>query len=225
MRRPNAKLLATLVVLGGLVLLGSQLPIQEHAGDFLVWIEGLGVWAPVIFVVLYGLAVSTMMPTWWLSIGAGVLFGSAFGLGLAWLGAALGGVVSFLLGRTLMGATVRGWLERHPHLRAVDREIEARGWLAAVLLRLSPLTPWNLLNYGLGVTRLSLRGFVASLPAALPVLSLYVIVGAAAGEVARPGERALTPLEWVLLGVGLVCTVVVTVWLVRVARRPEDVRR
>lgn len=216
--RSRTKLIATLLVLGGLVVVGTQVPIQEHAGAFLAWVEGLGVFAPLIFVVLYAIAVITMMPTWWLSIGAGVLFGTVGGLGYAWLGASLGGVVSFFLGRTLMGETVRGWIDAHPRLRAIDQEIEARGWVAAVLLRLSPLTPWNILNYGLGVTRISLRGYLASLPAALPVLSLYAVLGSAAGEIARPGERELTTLEWTLLGVGLACTVVVTVWLLRVAR-------
>lgn len=221
MPRPKARLIGTLLVLGGLVVAGALLPVREWMTSFLAWVEGQGVWAPIVFVLLYAVAVITMMPTWGLSIGAGVVFGSTFGLLYAFLGVAIGAGVSFLLGRTLMGATVRGWVEAHPRLRAVDREIEARGWLAGVLLRLSPATPWNILNYGLGVTRISFVGFAASLVAALPVLGLYAMLGAAAGQVAAPGERAFTPWEWVLLTVGLVCTLVVTIWLVRVSRRVE----
>lgn len=221
MTGPKARMLGTLLVLGGLIVAGVLLPVRELMASFLGWVDGLGFWAPIVFVLLYAVAVITMMPTWGLSIGAGVVFGSVAGLTHAFLGVALGGSVAFLLGRTLMGETVRGWIDRHPRLRAIDREIEDRGWLAGVLLRLSPATPWNILNYGLGVTRIPFLGFLASLPAALPVLGLYVMLGAAAGQVAAPGERAFTVWEWVLLAVGLVCTLVVTIWLVRVARRGD----
>lgn len=213
------KLVAALIVVAALVVVGSQLPLQQLAEDFLAWVSGLGSWGPAIFGLVYALAVIVLLPTWPLSIGAGILFGAGPGLGFALLAAAAGGVVSFGLGRTVMGATARRWIDGHPRLRAVDREIQRRGWIAALLLRLSPLTPWNILNYVLGVTRLSLRGYLASLPAMAPVLSLYVILGASMGRIAAPGERGTSPVERVLLGIGLVSTVVVTVWLARVARR------
>ncbi|MDJ0973100.1 MAG: VTT domain-containing protein [Planctomycetota bacterium] len=219
---PRKKLILGVVVLGALIAIGTLLPIQEYTEAFLAWVRDLGVWGPAIFVVVYAVVVVALLPTWWLSIGAGILFGSGPGLAFAFIAAGAGGWVAFLLGRTVMGETARGWIDDHPRLRAVDREIEKRGWIAALLLRLSPLTPWNVLNYVLGVTRLSSRGYLASLPAMLPVLSLYVILGSTMGQLAAPGEREPGPLEWVMLGIGIVSTIVVTVWLVRVATRTED---
>jgi len=204
---------------------GAQLPVQALTQRFLEWVRALGAWGPAIFVIVYAVTVVTLLPTWWLSIGAGMLFGTVSGLGLALLAASCGGVTSFVLGRTLMGRTARTWIDAHTRLRAVDREIERRGWIAALLLRLSPLTPWNVLNYVLGATRLPLRGYAASLPAMVPVLSLYVIVGASMGRLASPRDDGISPVEWGLLGVGAVATVVVTVWLVRVAMREPAARR
>ena len=219
MPRPRQKLLLAVLVLATLVAVGTQLPIQEYTEHFLEWVRGLGAWGPIIFVLIYVFAVVVMLPTWGLSIGAGILFGTGGGLASAFGGAAAGATIAFLLGRTVLGETVRGWIDAHPRLRAVDREIERRGWIAALLLRLSPLTPWNILNYVLGVTRLSLRGYIASFPAMLPVLALYTILGATMGRLAAPEERETSTVEWVLLGVGLVSTVVVTVGLARVATR------
>jgi uncharacterized membrane protein YdjX (TVP38/TMEM64 family) len=208
-----------LLVLGALAVAGSQLPVQSYTQQFLEWVRGLGVLGAVVFVVVYAVAVVALLPTWWLSIGAGMLFGTVLGLGLALLASALGGVAAFFLGRTLMGATARAWIDAHPRLQAVDQEIERRGWIAALLLRLSPLTPWNVLNYVLGATRLTLRGFLASLPAMVPVLSLYVILGSSMGRLASPRDDGIGPMEWVLLGFGVASTIVVTIWLVRVAWR------
>ena len=216
---PRARLTLSLLVVGILVVVGTQLPVQSYTQRFLDWVRALGVWGPAIFVIVYAVTVVTLLPTWWLSIGAGMLFGTAPGLALALLAASLGGATSFVLGRTLMGQTARTWIDGHPRLQAVDREIERRGWIAALLLRLSPLTPWNVLNYVLGATRLTLRGYAASLPAMVPVLSLYVILGATMGRLASPKDDGIGPMEWALLGVGAVSTVVVTVWLVRVALR------
>lgn len=213
----RSKLLLAVCVLVGIVVAGTQLPVRGLTEQFLGWVRDLGLWGPAVFVLVYAAVVVALLPTWWLSIGAGILFGTASGLGLAFLGAGAGGIVAFVLGRTVMGSTARRWIDAHGRLRAVDREIEKRGWIAALLLRLSPLTPWNILNYVLGVTRISARGYLASLPAMLPVLSMYVILGSTVGSLAAPEEKATSPVEWALLGVGLVSTVVVTVWLARVA--------
>lgn len=219
MSRPRARTALLLLCLGALVVAGSQLPIEAYTREFLAWVRSLGMWGPLIFVAVYAVAVVTLLPTWWLSIGAGMLFGSVSGLGLALLASSVGGAAAFFLGRTLMGETARAWIDAHPRLQAVDQEIERRGWIAALLLRLSPLTPWNILNYVLGATRLPLRGYLASLPAMVPVLSLYVILGASMGRLASPRDDGIGPVEWVLLGVGAASTIGVTVWLLRVAFR------
>jgi uncharacterized membrane protein YdjX (TVP38/TMEM64 family) len=212
-----------LALLAGLILAGRWLPLAHWVEEVFAWVEGLGPWAPVVFVLVYALVTVLCIPTWALSVGGGVLFGVALGIPLVLGSAALGATLAFLLGRTLMRGAVERWVGAYPRLQAVDREIARRGWLVAALLRLSPLVPYNVLNYTLGLTSLSLGGYLVSLVAMLPVLALYVGIGAALGDVAVGGERTRSTAEWALLGVGLLATLVVSVWLGRVAtgRLPE----
>lgn len=215
--RRRALLFAAALLL--LVLAGALAPVRAWATAFLGWVEGLGPAGPVLYAVVFVLAVVLMLPTWELAMGAGILFGTPLGLGVTFAGNALGATGAFLLGRTVMGGVARRWIDRHEHLRAVDEEIERRGWLAAVLLRLSPLVPYNVLNYALGVTRLSFAGHLVSLPAMLPVLAFWVVLGSTVGSLTVDKDRTPTALEWAVLGVGLLSTVVLVAWMVRVARR------
>jgi apolipoprotein N-acyltransferase len=208
-----------LVVLAGLALAARWLPLSDWAGGFIAWVDGLGPWAPVVFVLIYALVTVLCIPTWGLSIGGGALFGVALGIPVVLISAAAGATVAFLLGRTLMRGPVERWMGDHARMQAVDREISRRGWLVAALLRLSPLVPYNVLNYALGLTSLSFVGYLVSLTAMLPVLALYVGIGAAVGDAALGGERTRTPAEWALLGLGVLATLIVTAWLGRVATR------
>ena len=96
------------------------------------------------------------------------------------------------------------------------------GWKIVGLTRLSPIFPFNLLNYAYGLTKVSLRDyFFASWIGMFPGTVMYVYIGSLAGSVATVGaeERVRTTGEWVLYGVGLVATVVVTIYVTRLARK------
>jgi uncharacterized membrane protein YdjX (TVP38/TMEM64 family) len=198
--------------------------VADWADSLFAWVGGLGAWGPVLYAALYALATVLFVPGLILSIGAGIVFDVPTGMAVVFAGATVGATVAFLLGRTLMRDTVRRWMEVHPRMRAVDREIDRRGWLFAVLLRLSPAIPFNALNYGLGLTGLSLRGFWIGCLAMIPGIALYVGLGSALGGAALGADRERTAGEWTLLAVGLAATLAVTLWLARVALRriPED---
>src|SRR5262249_61840093 len=118
-----------------------------------------------------------------ITLGAGAAFGLIRGTLAVSAGSTLGAAAAFLLGRTL----ARGWVEHKvankPRFRALDQAIGAEGFKIVLLLRLSPVFPFNVLNYALGLTRVSFRSYlVASWIGMLPGTVMYVYLGAALGS-------------------------------------------
>ena len=111
--------------------------------------------------------------------------------------------------------------------KVIDEAVAREGWKIVALLRLSPVVPFNVLNYAFGVTRVSLRDYVlASWIGMMPGTLMYVYLGSIAGDLASAGvgRAERTPAEWALYAVGLVATIVVTVFVTRLARRALDKR-
>jgi uncharacterized membrane protein YdjX (TVP38/TMEM64 family) len=187
----------------------------------LAWVTGLGLWGPAIFVLLYVLATVFLLPAVALTLGAGALFGVVWAFVLVTVGATLGAVAAFLVGRYL----ARDWVSRRiagsASLGAIDEAVARGGWRIVALTRLSPAFPFVLLNYAFGLTRVPLRHYVpATLVGMMPGIALYAYLGSLAGDVAAAaaGGRARTPWEWALYGLGFLATVAVTVYVTRLAR-------
>jgi uncharacterized membrane protein YdjX (TVP38/TMEM64 family) len=156
-----------------------------------------------------------------LTVGAGVVFGLLRGFVIVSISATLGATAAFLVGRYLARGWIAGKIEGHPKFKAIDEAVAREGWKIVGLLRLSPVVPFNVLNYAFGVTRVSLRHYVvASWIGMMPGTLLYVYLGSIAGDLAGAGGRASrTPAEWAFYAVGLVATIAVTVFVTRLARR------
>jgi uncharacterized membrane protein YdjX (TVP38/TMEM64 family) len=183
-------------------------------------IAGLGMWGPVLFALLYVVATVLFLPGWVLTLGAGAVFGVVKGLPIVSVSATLGATAAFLVGRYLARDWVARRIEGNPRFRAVDEAVAREGWKIVGLMRLSPVFPFNLLNYAFGITRVSLRDFVlASWIGMLPGGLLYVYLGSLAGTIAGASGAARTPAEWAFYAVGLCATVGVTVYVTRLARR------
>ena len=184
--------------------------------QMLAAIEGLGPWGPVLFVLLYIVAAVLFVPGSALTLGAGALFGVGLGSALVSVGATLGATAAFLVGRYLARDWVAKKIAGHAAFAAIDRAVAAEGWKIVGLTRLSPAFPFSLLNYAFGLTRVSLRDYVlASWIGMMPGTVMYVYLGSIARAA---GEKQRTPGEWALYGVGLLATIVVTVFVTRLAR-------
>jgi uncharacterized membrane protein YdjX (TVP38/TMEM64 family) len=138
------------------------------------------------------------------------------------LGATLGSTFSFLVARYLARSAIERRLADRPRFRAIDKAVAQQGLKIIFLVRLSPVFPYNLLNYGLGLTRVRLLDYVLACFGMIPGTFLYVYYGKALGSlVAVAGgtapERGAG--DWVLLGLGLVATVLVRMFVARIARR------
>lgn len=216
------KMVLAAVAVVGLLGAAHYFRAQDLLKQALSWISGLGAWGAVVFVLLYILACVLFLPGWVLTVGAGVVFGVVMGTILVSAGATLGATAAFLVGRYGARDWVAGKLEGRPEFKRIDEAVGREGWKIVLLTRLSPIFPFNLLNYAFGLTKVSLRDFVwASWLGMLPGSLLYVYIGSLAGDLATlgAGGRERTPAEWAIYGVGLLATVAVTVYVTRVARR------
>lgn len=199
-------LAAALLILGGRQL-GVYIP------QFRAWVEGLGALAPIVFILGYAVATVAFIPGSALTVAAGAIFGVVEGMIYTLVGATIGASAAFLLARYVARGAIERRISGNPRFAAIDKAVGRQGFKIVALLRLSPVLPFNLLNYALGLTRVRFLHYLAASVAMLPGTLLYVYSGAAVGELAGgAGNR-------VLLGIGLVATIVVTAFITRLAGR------
>lgn len=214
------KLVGLIVAVVGLLVAFRYLPINDYLASFLEYLQSLGVWGPVLLAAAYVVATVFMAPGLILTLGAGFAFGVVTGTIAVSIGSVLGATAAFLIGRYFARGFVQQQTKNFPKFAAVDRAVEASGFKIVMLTRLSPVFPFNVLNYLYGATSVSLKDYVlASWIGMLPGTILYVYFGTVA--------KSLTDLlagkieggvgQTVLLGVGLLATVIVTVYVTRIA--------
>ena len=213
------KIFVVLAVVVGLILAGRQLDLAP----ILEAVEDLGFWGPVALGAIYLVAPTLMVPGAVLTLGAGALFGVVTGSITVIISATLGASVAFLVGRY----AARGWVQKrfvkgNDRFAAVDAAVGREGFKVVLLTRLSPLFPFNMLNYAYGLTSVSLKDYMlASFIGMMPGTVMYVYLGAVAGSVAETasGGSSKTPGEWTLLALGLLATIVVTIYVTKIAKR------
>src|SRR5229473_2558883 len=200
-----------------LVLAVKYFHVQDLLKAALDWIGKLGPWGPVIFVGIYIVATVFFIPGSVLTLGAGAVFGVVLGSVCVSISATLGATAAFLVGRYLARDAIARKIQKNEKFAAIDRAVADEGWKIVLLTRLSPVFPFTLLNYAFGLTRVKLSHYVlASWIGMIPGTVMYVYLGSLVNVGA--GHRQRTTGEWILYGVGLLATVIVTVFVTRLAR-------
>lgn len=195
------------------------LPLEQLMSGIKEWIDGLGYWGPLALGALYILATVLFIPGTILSLAAGGLFGLWLGFAIISLASTIGAAAAFLIARYLARKRVAKMVKNNRHLDALDRAIGEGGWKVVGLLRLSPAIPFNVQNYLYGVTSIEFWPCVlTSWVAMMPGTFLYIYIGHVSGA-ALGQQRQRSTAEWVMLGVGLLATIAVTVYVTRLAKR------
>nr|WP_228055174.1 TVP38/TMEM64 family protein [Gloeocapsopsis crepidinum] len=195
---------------------------QGWLRNALQWIDSLGTVGAIAFILLYIVATIAFLPGSILTLGAGVVFGVFLGSFYVFIGATLGATAAFLVGRYL----ARGWVAKkiagNKKFRAIDQAVGREGLKIVLLTRLSPIFPFNLLNYAYGVTGVSLKDYFIGSVGMIPGTIMYVYIGSLAGSIATIGTEAQPDnpvVQWTIRILGFIATVAVTLYVTKLARK------
>lgn len=206
-----------LLLLLTFVLLLIFLPWPYWLGQFLTWVESIGAWGPVIVAIVYIICTIFAIPGSILTLGAGFIFQSVWkGTITISIGSTVGCICAFLLGRTILRGWVENKIQHYEIFKAVDSAIALKGWLVVLLLRLSPIVPFNVLNYALGLTKVGLLEYsFCSWLGMLPATIAAVYIGTTLSSITQiiNGNISPTPLTTSIFIAGLLATIVVVIIL------------
>ncbi|MBD1900537.1 TVP38/TMEM64 family protein [Trichocoleus sp. DQ-A3] len=211
-------------LIAALIFAARYFNVQELLKSALAWIDSLGFWAPVTFILIYILATVLFIPGSILTLGAGVVFGVILGSTYVFIGATLGATAAFLVGRYLARGWVSKQIENNPKFEVIDQAVAEEGFKIVLLTRLSPIFPFNLLNYSFGITQVSLKDYFLASIGMIPGTIMYVYIGSLAGSIAtigavQPKNSETEIAQWVVRIVGFIATVAVTIYVTRIARK------
>lgn len=217
------KLLIVVTAIAGIVAAWQLLPLEAWLRRLPDWIQGAGASGVLVYAGVYLIAGVAMLPGSAVTLVAGFAWGPVWGVAIVSPVSVLTSTIAFLLGRTLLRDWVRRRVVANPKFAAIDEAVGRDGFKIVLLLRLSPIFPYNLLNYALGLTSVRLGDYLlASFLGMLPGTILYVYLGSlvsSVGELIDGGQPRGGPAQSALYWGGLVATVLAT-WLVtRIARR------
>ncbi|HKJ86238.1 MAG TPA: TVP38/TMEM64 family protein [Spirochaetia bacterium] len=220
--KSTTKVVLLLVAAAALITAGILFDVNTYLRSLLDWVREQGVLGVIVFAGVYITATVFFIPGSILTLGAGFVYGVVWGTLYVSVASTIGATAAFLVGRYLARDWVASKVAGNERFSSIDAAVGNEGWKIVGLTRLSPIFPFNLLNYAYGLTKVSLRDyFFASWIGMFPGTVMYVYIGSLAGSLASVGaeERVRTTGEWVLYGVGLAATVIVTLYVTRLARK------
>lgn len=219
------KLLLIGLIIIALIILTRQFDIQALLQTLILWVQGLGVLGPVVYIIIYNLATLLFIPGSLLTLKGGCLFGVFWGSAYVLIAATVGATLAFFIGRYLSRNWVVQQIEKYPKFKAIDQAVAREGWKIVLLTRLSPVFPFNLLNYAFGVTQISLKDYMLGSLGIVPGTIMYVYIGSLAGNLAltNTSHQPVTPetqmWQWIMQGLGLIATLGVTVYITKIAQK------
>jgi len=221
-RGGRARVAGGLALLAALIVALRFLPLADRLQNLVDRFTALGPWGIGLFTVVYALAAIFFVPGSVLTIGAGAIYGLGWGFVAVSAGSTLGAAGAFLIARYVARDRVERWAAQDPRFAAIDQAVGHEGWKIVLLTRLSPVFPFNLLNYLFGLTRVGFGAYIlASWIGMMPGTLLYVYLGFAGRALAQAaaGRASRSPAEYALWVVGLLATLAVTLYVTRLARQ------
>jgi uncharacterized membrane protein YdjX (TVP38/TMEM64 family) len=196
--------------------------LQEFLENALQWINSLGAIGGIVFIGIYIIATLAFLPAALLTLGAGVIFGVIWGSIYVFIGATLGAIAAFLVGRYLAQGWVKEKISSYKKFAIIDKAVSKEGLKIVLLVRLSPLFPFNLLNYAFGITSVSFQDYLIGSVGMIPGTIMYVYLGSLVGDIALIGSKNQAGniiLHWVIQIMGLIATIAVTVYVTKIAKK------
>jgi uncharacterized membrane protein YdjX (TVP38/TMEM64 family) len=211
--------LAVIGILGGRIWPGGIVAVTQGIVEAL---RGTGIIGAALFTALQiVIALSGAVPASLLGVAAGAIYGLSLGFTLASIGCLLGAVIAFGLSRSMLRPAIERFLSRRGRLRILDAALAAEGWKLVCLLRLSPVMPFSATSYLIGLSTISLPHYLAGTLASLPALFGYVLLGTLTESGLSAWASGANPLQWIMLGVGGIATLLAVAQLGRLVSRQQ----
>lgn len=210
------------IVAVGLTVSFIFLPVRDLLLGVIEWVKQRDQMGIVIYGAIYIVATVAFIPGTILTLGAGLLFGVIVGSFLISIASTIGAAIAFIVGRTLAREYVEARSAQSPKFKAIDEAVGKEGFKIVLLTRLSPLFPFNLLNYLFGITKVSFWKYVlASWIGMFPGTVMYIYFGATVKNLVELSSDKVQGGygKMVLFGIGLVATIVVTIYVTHLARK------
>jgi uncharacterized membrane protein YdjX (TVP38/TMEM64 family) len=208
--------IATIVaVCLALAFLYAFAPSPDPVVSAVAWLQSLGPTGWLVFALLYLCWTVAALPASWPQMIAGFIFGPVLGFVVAHTLSTLSSTATFLLARTRLRTLVAGHFTSDPRFHAIDGAIGSGGTQLVAMLRMSPLSPFNIVTYALSITQVSTRHFVAGTAlGCLPPVLIFTYLGSTVGDLSRLLDgTAASESGWVqalVLATTLVATALVT---------------
>jgi len=231
MTEQNQSLKSKLKLIGGIGLIialaiaAQQFNLSALVQNSLLWVKSLGIWGAIAFITIYNFATILFIPGSILTLGGGALFGVFWGSIYVFIAATLGATSAFLIGRYLTRDWVAQQIADNIKFQAIDRAVAQAGLKIVFLTRLSPVFPFNLLNYAFGVTQVSIKDYILGSIGMIPGTIMYVYLGSLAGDLTALGttnqhlSSETQIAQWAIRILGLIATIAVTIYVTKIAKQ------
>ncbi|NJL78316.1 MAG: TVP38/TMEM64 family protein [Richelia sp. RM1_1_1] len=215
-------LIACLIAI--LIISAKYFNLQGLLTKSLLWVDSLGWWGAIAFIIIYNVATLLFIPGSLLTLKGGCLFGLYWGSLYVLIAAIIGATFAFLVGRYISRDWVCQQIGKNPKFQAIDKAVAKNGFKIVFLTRLSPIFPFNLLNYAFGVTQVSLKDYILGSIGMIPGTIMYVYMGSLIGNIAItnssiPKSPEAQFAQMLLQGIGLIATIFVTIYIAKVAKK------
>ncbi|NET70329.1 MAG: TVP38/TMEM64 family protein [Sphaerospermopsis sp. SIO1G2] len=222
MKTSSCDLICLVVIL---IIAGQYINVLEILQEALVWVETIGIWGPIVFIFIYNIATLLFIPGSLLTMKGGCLFGIFWGFIYVLIAAMIGAILAFIIGRYCSQDWICKKLEKHPRFKAIDQAVSQEGWKIVLLTRLSPLFPFNLLNYAFGVTNISLKDYILGSLGIIPGTMMYVYIGNLTTNLAlistdiQSTNLEVKVFQYFLQAIGLMATIYGTFYITKIAHK------
>jgi uncharacterized membrane protein YdjX (TVP38/TMEM64 family) len=183
-------------------------------------LRGLGFLGWIVFVLAQALvALVGILPASLLGIAAGAVYGIFSGFIASAAGLVAGAVIAFALSRSAFRPMIAGLVGESRRLSAFDTMLTKESWRIVLLLRVSPVMPFSLTSYALGLSGVAPRDYLIGMLGSLPALLGYVVIGALGASSLAARSQGAAMVHVALLLLGAVATLALTIHLSRLLAR------
>ncbi|MCH8118483.1 MAG: FAD-dependent oxidoreductase [Planctomycetes bacterium] len=183
--KDKAKFLVLIIIIAAGIFASIQFGLKDKLSIEKIrnFILSAGIWAPLLYMVAYGFTSIILFPATLLSTASGAVWGPYLGTFYTVIGATISSSIPFFFARLLGRKFVGKMLSKANKMNICDRFVGKNGFVAVFIMRLIPLFPWDVVNYGSGLCGVRFRDYLlATLIGIIPGSFTYNLIGSSLGQ-------------------------------------------